>query len=340
MKTEVFFGTFSDRAGSVRHSVRRCRWSVGVISLFLCVIALRSDAQDKNVDVDVDVSTDSPGPAVAEETRATTIRAVQASALPPGVHQLLVGVAENWNSSRGKLWRFERKPSSESTSDNSAQTGGDRQNSGTLATTNKKSSIPWTRLTRDEGVDILLGRNGLAWGRGALTIPRSLLDRHAATKREGDRRAPAGCFAIPRIFGDDAALPGNASFPYRQVSRWDAWPDDPNNPFYNRHVIIDPAQGVPDWFEKQRMRQGDPAYRWLIEVRHNADPPQAGAGSAIFFHIRRGPDRTTAGCTTMSEGNLAAVVQWLKIDARPHYVLLPRAEYRILAPIWDLPALP
>ena len=42
----------------------------------------------------------------------------------------------------------------------------------------------------------------------------------------------------------------------------------------------------------------------------------------------------------MSEGNLSAVVQWLKADARPHYVLLPRAEYEILAPIWKLPPLP
>ena len=88
------------------------------------------------------------------------------------------------------------------------------------------------------------------------------------------------------------------------------------------------------------MRRGDPAYRWLIEVRHNSDPPRPGAGSAIFFHVRRGPDRVTAGCTTMSEGNLSAVVQWLKADARPHYILLPQAEYEILAPIWKLPPRP
>ena len=36
------------------------------------------------------------------------------------------------------------------------------------------------------------------------------------------------------------------------------------------------------------MRSGDFAYHWLIEIRHNSDPPVPGAGSAIFFHIRRG----------------------------------------------------
>ncbi len=233
-----------------------------------------------------------------------------ASAIPDNVRQLLVGVASTWDQSRGKLWRYQRD-----------------------ATTGE-----WQRLTDADGVDILLGRNGLAWGRGALAIPE-FLQPQKASKREGDGRAPAGCFAITKIYGNDASLPSGASFPYRQVGRWDAWPDDTQNPFYNRHIVIDPKQGIPAWFEKQRMRQDDIAYRWLVEIRHNADPPMPGAGSAIFFHIRRGPDRRTSGCTTMSEGNLKAVVSWLKIDEHPHYVLLPKPVYRSLAPIWKLPPL-
>jgi len=233
-----------------------------------------------------------------------------APAIPAGVRQLLVGVTNGWDQSRGKLWRFQRDAAS-----------GD-----------------WQRLTNPNGVDILLGRNGLAWGLGALAIPESLQQQQSA-KREGDGRAPAGCFAITKIYGDDPGLPAGANFPYRQVGQWDAWPDDVQNPFYNRHVVIDPGQGIPAWFEKQRMRQGDFAYRWLIEIRHNADPPIPGAGSAIFFHIRRGPDRRTAGCTTMSEGNLKAIVSWLRIDQQPHYVLLPKSAYRPLASVWKLPPL-
>lgn len=231
------------------------------------------------------------------------------STIPENVGQLLVGVADTWDQSRGKLWRYQRDA----------------------------STREWQRLSHADGVDILLGRNGLAWGRGALAIPESLQQKHS--KREGDGRAPAGCFAITKIYGNDASLPAGANFPYRQVGAWDAWPDDIQNPFYNRHIVIDPQQGIPTWFEKQRMRQGDFAYRWLVEIRHNADPPQPGAGSAIFFHIRRGPDRRTSGCTTMSEGNLKAIVSWLKIDAQPHYVLLPKSVYQSLAPVWKLPPL-
>ena len=57
------------------------------------------------------------------------------------------------------------------------------------------------------------------------------------------------------------------------------------------------------------MRSGDFAYRWLVEIRHNADPPVPGYGSAIFFHIRRGPSRPSAGCTTMAEKNLVELIR-------------------------------
>jgi hypothetical protein len=315
---------------SRRSTLLRQGQSIVVLAAFsvsLSLAAERSGAQEK---------TGTNSRSVTAEGSAATSPSTQSRDLPADVNQLLIGVAEGWNSSRGKLWRFERN----SSSDHSKTDASEKRSAAESRTATGAQASLWTRLTKAEGVDILLGRNGLAWGKGALTIPQPLLDRHSNTKREGDRRAPAGCFAIPKIYGDDASLPGEATFPYRQVSHWDAWPDDPNNPFYNRHVIIDPDRGVPSWFEKQRMRRGDPAYRWRIEVRHNSDPPHPGAGSAIFFHVRRGPDRTTAGCTTMSAGNLSAVVQWLRADARPHYVLLPRAEYQMLAPIWKLPPLP
>lgn len=282
--------------------------------------------------------------------------------LPARVQQLLIGVTEDWDSSTGKLWRFELSDSSVSPGNSEAESenkkdadrvSGPISPSASASASAKDDAIDidpggtaklphgreWQRLTTEDGVDILLGRNGLAWGRGALRLPPALSARHAG-KSEGDGRAPAGCFAITRIYGDDHALPEGAAFPYRQVTDWDAWPDDPKHPQYNQHVVIDPANGVPSWFEDQRMRRGDPAYRWLVEIRHNADPPQPGAGSAIFFHTRRGPDRLTSGCTTMSQGNLAAVIRWLKIEKNPHYILLPMKEYRELASIWRLPALP
>ena len=133
-----------------------------------------------------------------------------------------------------------------------------------------------------------------------------------------------------------AALPAGADYPFRTVGPGDAWIDDPHHPQYNQHVVVD-AKNPPPWFEKQKMRHGDCAYRWLIEIRHNSDPPLAGAGSAIFFHIRRGVQRPSAGCTTMAQSDLIALIRWLRADQRPHYALLPKNEYLTKWKEWGLP---
>jgi L,D-peptidoglycan transpeptidase YkuD (ErfK/YbiS/YcfS/YnhG family) len=156
-------------------------------------------------------------------------------------------------------------------------------------------------------------------------------------KVERDKRAPAGVFRIGTIYTYDRALPQGASYPFHTVTTADAWIDDVAHPQYNQHVTIDP-RNPPPWFAKQKMRHGDFAYRWLIEIRHNSDPPQPGMGSAIFFHIRRGVDRPSAGCTTMAEENLVKLMRFLRAESRPFYALLPRGEYEAKWKAWGLPA--
>lgn len=228
-----------------------------------------------------------------------------AEGIPSNIRQLVVGVGENWNSSGGRLQCFDRQ------SDGSWKPAFSR-------------SIP-----------VLFGKNGAAWGRGVFGQ-----NERGNYKREGDRRTPAGLFKIGKVYGYDGSLGVNPRYPYRQVGPWDAWPDDVNNPYYNRHVVIDPKEGIPTWFEKQKMRHGDDAYRYLVEIRHNSDPPKPGNGSAIFFHTRRGPARTTFGCTTMARESLLAFMRWLRTDAQPHYLMLPRDEYIKIARSWKLPSLP
>jgi L,D-peptidoglycan transpeptidase YkuD (ErfK/YbiS/YcfS/YnhG family) len=75
----------------------------------------------------------------------------------------------------------------------------------------------------------------------------------------------------------------------------------------------------------------------MLEIRHNPAPAAPGYGSAIFFHVRRGPTKPSAGCTTMAVENLEAMIRWLDPSASPHYVLLPKAEYAALRGAWGLP---
>lgn len=223
-----------------------------------------------------------------------------AFALEGNVSQLIVSIAPTWDSPEGKLQCFQR------------------------------TGKTWSAV--GEPVRVLYGKNGLAWGRGEFGIGETGL-----TKREGDKRAPAGVFKLGRIYTYDPALPAGADYPFHPITENDAWVDDVNNPFYNQHVEVD-LKNPPPWFEKQKMRLNDPPHRWLIEIRHNADPPVAGAGSAIFFHIQRGPNRYSAGCTVMPEAAIVKIICWLRASANPRYVLLPAAEYQRRWKDWGLPA--
>jgi L,D-peptidoglycan transpeptidase YkuD (ErfK/YbiS/YcfS/YnhG family) len=223
-----------------------------------------------------------------------------AAQLGSEVRQLIVSVAPGWNSTTGKLQLFERS-------------GGGW----------KATGAEWP---------VLYGKSGLAWGRGVLGT-----NEPGQRKVERDGRAPAGVFRMGKIYTYDSALPKGANYPFHTVGLGDAWVDDVNSPLYNQHVVVDP-KSPPLWFEKQKMRHNDFAYRWLLEIRHNSDPPVSPAGSAIFFHIRRGAQRPSAGCTVMAEEKLIELMRWLRADQNPHYALLPRAEYLQKWQAWGLPS--
>lgn len=202
---------------------------------------------------------------------------------------------------------------------------------GELQRFERSVSSPWQPV--GPAVPVLFGKKGLAWGRGLAGQ-----DESGLRKEERDGRAPAGIFRIGKIYTYDPALPAGANFPFHQVTKADAWIDDPTRPDYNRFVTIDDPNNPPPWFAKEKMRHHDFAYRWLVEIRHNSDPPRPNEGSAIFFHIRRGEVRPTSGCTTMAEGALLDLIKWLREEKHPCYVLLPRAVYVEKTESWNLPA--
>lgn len=239
--------------------------------------------------------------AAATLAALVAMSSARAAAVPDDCTQLVVAIAPDWNSIHGHARMFERAgPGAE-----------------------------WT--PKGAAFPVLFGKNGVAWGTGIAGQ-----DEHGLRKKERDGRAPAGIFRIGQVYGYEPKLPAGGDYPYRQVTEADIWSDDPRSPNYNRHVVIDP-KNPPDNYSHEKMRSGDFAYHWLVDIRHNSDPPVPGDGSAIFFHIRRGVNRPTAGCTTMEESQLVKMIAWLRTSHHPCYALLPQEEYAKRCQSWHLP---
>lgn len=221
--------------------------------------------------------------------------------------QLIVGVALDANTTTVQLQRFSRKK------------GG-----------------RWKPV--GEVFDGRLGANGLAWGRGL--NPQEPMPAGLAAKHEGDRRSPAGVFALGTAFGYARDVTRRPSQPYVQVTPYDLFVEDPTSPAYNTHVRLDHLPSS-EWERGQQMEQSDPSHALEVVINHNTQPSVVpGAGSAILFHIwRRAGVATTTGCTAMSEAQLRSIVAWIDPLLEPMYVLLPQQVYATLAPSWGLPTL-
>ncbi len=220
--------------------------------------------------------------------------------------QLVVVTAADWSSTRGMLQRFERDAPADA----------------------------WRPV--GAAFPIVLGRTGLAWGRGE----HGLAPPEQPHKREGDGKSPAGVFSLSATFGyaaaSDAGVPAQG-LPYVQATAATECVDDPASVHYNR--LVQGKQTPLDWRSAERMRRDDDLYRLGIFVDHNADPAQAGGGSCIFIHIWEGPASTTDGCTAGDPHDIASLVAWLDRGRAPRLVQLPRDAYLAHVRAWRLPAL-
>ena len=223
--------------------------------------------------------------------------------------QLVLGVTESWDSTRVTLLRFERKKNG------------------------------WVRTGAP--IPARLGPAGLAWGIG-LSGPGVIGAgdaRIGPKKTEGDGRAPAGVFALGPVFGYDGTWVDRTDMPFVRVGPNDLFVEDPKSPLYNTHVRLDHLP-LTDWEKREQMKQNDDAHRLKVFVRHNADPPVAGKGSAVFLHVwRNDGSATTTGCTAMEYPAIRDIVRWLRPDAQPVYVLLPKQVFREVQRTWGLPSI-
>lgn len=229
------------------------------------------------------------------------------SQMPGGSTQAIIGVSDDWDSSHVTLTMVE-----------------------------KNKAGKWQRVLGP--FPGRLGRNGSVWGLGQHKNPRG-----ATTKKEGDERSPAGIFRLGGLWVTHSTpVQHDPAIPYVKVGPNDLWISDPRLPhLYNQHLRLDhPATTA--WEKHEQMRQTDYPHSIKLLVHHNTPEsvgkPIVGAGSSIFFHIwRRDGAAPTAGCTSMSEENLRALIARLKPGCQPVYILLPRSEYIRLRKSWHLP---
>lgn len=185
----------------------------------------------------------------------------------------------------------------------------------------------------------MLGRGGLAWGRGL--HPREMVGGERQ-KIEGDGCAPAGVFAITALFGEaspESAFARALRMPYLAATADLKAVDDPASRYYNR-IVDRSAIALPDWSSCEDMLRDDRRYAVGAVVAHNSAPPMAGGGSCIFLHVWAHDGMPTAGCTAMSEADMTTLAAWLDADAAPVLVQLPQTEYVRWQAAWGLPGLP
>ena len=209
--------------------------------------------------------------------------------IPSDSSQLLFVTTSNWSAKNGTLQRYERVTTDEA---------------------------KWVKI--GEPITIILGRNGLGWGRGLHTIPTNA----KYVKREGDGKAPAGLFYLGNAFGyEDFRI----DFPYEVYKTTDHCVDDSHSQWYNK--IVDSKKVTKDYKSFEHMRLKNNLYRYGITVNHNPNQIK-NAGSCIFMHIRSDNGKGTAGCTAMKENKLTNLLIWLKKEAKPLLLQLPKSELR------------
>jgi L,D-peptidoglycan transpeptidase YkuD (ErfK/YbiS/YcfS/YnhG family) len=214
--------------------------------------------------------------------------------------QCLVVVAPDWNAKSGLLRAFERTSSRD-----------DWQSHG--------PAIP-----------VVLGKKGLAWGRGLSA------GGTGPSKIEGDNKAPAGIFGLGPAFG---YAPRSAArwikLAYFPLTKESEGVDDPHSRHYNQLVNRSEVARV-DWKSSEQMLRNDDLYKWGVVVAHNS-ARTPGAGSCIFLHIWKNSGSATAGCTAMAERDLVSLLRWLKPGAHPVLEKMPAPQYEAARSQFRLP---
>jgi L,D-peptidoglycan transpeptidase YkuD (ErfK/YbiS/YcfS/YnhG family) len=147
------------------------------------------------------------------------------------------------------------------------------------------------------------------------------------SKREGDRRTPAGAFGFGRTMYGVAPNPG-VRYRYHRVVCGDWWVEDPRSPWYNQFRHVRCGANPPFTVVSDDMSRSPTAYRHLAVIDYNTSPVVPGRGSGIFLHASTG--RPTLGCVSLPIPQLLRTLRWLRPSSRPTIAIGTPADLRAL----------
>lgn len=126
----------------------------------------------------------------------------------------------------------------------------------------------------------------------------------ASDKREGDNKSPLGTWVMREVWYRPDVYPEGprTALPVRATRPEDGWCDAPDDPNYNRPVVL------PYPASAERMWRDDHVYDLVVILGHNDDPPVPGMGSAIFMHLARDGYPGTEGCVALERPDIEAVL--------------------------------
>jgi L,D-peptidoglycan transpeptidase YkuD (ErfK/YbiS/YcfS/YnhG family) len=130
---------------------------------------------------------------------------------------------------------------------------------------------------------------------------------HPARRQAGDGTTPIGLYGFVFDFGSRPD-PGVEGFEWRRLVPGSCWSG--TRAAYNRWVHRVPcAPGDEDlWVNAAR------AYRYAAVIDFNYRHPVFGRGSGIFLH--EGTGGPTAGCVSLPQADLLAVLRWMRPGAK------------------------
>lgn len=128
-----------------------------------------------------------------------------------------------------------------------------------------------------------------------------------ARGREGDEKTPLGDYIVRfGLYRADRLPKPESNLTFRALREDDGWCDAAGDSAYNRFIRL------PYPSSHEKLWREDGVYDVVLVMSHNDNPPQAGLGSAVFFHIAQYDDRQTLGCVALEPEAMVKLLPHLK----------------------------